>query len=109
MTSFLASVKVSITRKAEWFRKTSQKPAATWEQFYDVQPSGIVHFRFWQRGGGYDRNLWSKDEIVEKLEYVHNNPVRRGLCKTPADWYWSSAAHYAGLGESPVPIESPMF
>ncbi len=35
--------------------------------------------RFWQRGGGYDRNLYSADVITEKVEYIHGNPVRAGL------------------------------
>ena len=51
-------------------------------------------FRFWQEGGGYDRNLRTPDAVVTAAEYVHNNPVKRGLCATPADWKWSSWKHY---------------
>jgi len=91
ISRFLNSVKQSVTRKAYWYRQKSDKPDNVWEQFYDVHPDGKVHFRFWQRGGGYDRNIWSADELREKLEYMHNNPVRRGLCDAPDQWYWSSA------------------
>jgi len=46
---------------------------------------------FWQRGGGYDRNLRSGDDIREKIAYIHTNPVRRGLVERAEDWAWSSA------------------
>lgn len=51
---------------------------------------------FWQRGGGYDRNLRSSSDIREKIEYIHQNPVRRGLVENPSDWEWSSARDYEG-------------
>jgi len=47
-------------------------------------------FRFWQEGGGYDRNLTSGDAVRASIEYIHRNPVRRGLCERPRDWAWSS-------------------
>ena len=28
------------------------------------------------------------------LEYIHNNPVTRGLCRRAPDWKWSSARYY---------------
>jgi len=63
------------------------------------------HARFWERGGGYDRNVTTSTELVEKINYIHFNPVRRGLVETPADWAWSSARWYAGLTEGPVKID----
>ena len=60
-------------------------------------------FRFWQPGGGYDSNLSKSKTIRETIDYIHANPVRRGLVERPADWKWSSAAVYEGL--SPVPID----
>ena len=52
--------------------------------------------RFWQRGGGYDRNVRDEDELWEKIDYMHANPVRRGLVRQSIDWPWSSARWYAG-------------
>jgi REP-associated tyrosine transposase len=52
--------------------------------------------RFWQHGGGYDRNLRDDKEYREKVVYIHGNPVRRGLVGSPADWRWSSARWYSG-------------
>ena len=49
---------------------------------------------FWQRRF-YDFNVWSAKKVKEKLEYMHANPVARGLVKHPKDWPWSSWSHYA--------------
>ncbi|HCT44862.1 MAG: hypothetical protein CMJ35_09280 [Phycisphaerae bacterium] len=51
---------------------------------------------FWMRGGGHDRNLRSDHDIREKIGYIHQNPVRRGLVDRALDWKWSSAGDYAG-------------
>jgi hypothetical protein len=48
-----------------------------------------AHYRVWQRGG-YDLNIWSEKKRLEKLNYMHNNPVKRGLVAQPGDWPWSS-------------------
>ncbi len=52
--------------------------------------------RIWQAGGGYDRNIFSDREMREKVEYIHANPVRRGLVERAEDWAWSSARGWAG-------------
>ncbi len=51
-------------------------------------------FRFWQEGGGYDRNLTDPDEVRKKLQYIHSNPIQRGLCAAENDWLWSSARQW---------------
>jgi putative transposase len=61
---------------------------------------------FWQ-SRFYDFNVWSRKKRVEKLQYMHLNPVKRGLVAHPADWPWSSFRFYkdgsAGLvGIDPV-------
>ncbi|MCB9842117.1 MAG: transposase [Phycisphaeraceae bacterium] len=53
--------------------------------------------RFWQKGGGYDRNIYSRDELIEKINYIHENPVRRGLVKYSHEWAWSSARAHRGM------------
>jgi putative transposase len=55
---------------------------------------GKTCFRFWQEGPGFDRNLYSPEAISSSLEYIHGNPVRRGLCRCTVDWKWSSARYY---------------
>ncbi len=52
--------------------------------------------RLWQDGEGYDRNLFSSKAIWSSIDYIHTNPVRRGLCESPRDWRWSSVLAYEG-------------
>jgi putative transposase len=60
---------------------------------------------FWQPRY-YDFNVWSDAKRVEKLRYIHRNPVKRGLVERPEDWRWSSFTHYATGVEGIVEIES---
>jgi len=41
------------------------------------------------------RNVCREQKLMEKLDYVHRNPVQRGLVTRPEDWTWSSARHYS--------------
>jgi len=43
----------------------------------------------------YDFPVWTKNKRVEKLRYMHRNPVERGLVAEPGQWAWSSFRHYA--------------
>jgi putative transposase len=87
------------------FASKSMAPAAMLREMADTAPDGRTSYRFWQRGGGYDRNLWSPEEIHEKIHYIHANPVRRGLVERLEDWPWSSYRAWADGDESPVPID----
>jgi putative transposase len=60
---------------------------------------------FWQKRY-YDFNVREHDKFIEKLRYIHRNPVRRALCAAPEDWQWSSFRHYATGAEGRVEIES---
>ena len=60
---------------------------------------------FWQ-ARYYDFNVWSEGKFVEKLRYIHRNPVKRGLVEKPEDWLWSSFRHYASGEVGVVEIES---
>lgn len=61
--------------------------------------------RIWQPRY-YDFNVWSERKRIEKLRYLHRNPVARGLVACPQDWPWSSFRHYASGIEGVVEIES---
>jgi putative transposase len=54
----------------------------------------------------YDFNVSSEAKRVEKLRYIHRNPVHRGLVDRPEDWEWSSFRHCATGVEGLVEIES---
>ena len=63
------------------------------------------HDPFWQPRY-YDFNVRREQKLMEKLDYMHRNPVQRGLVTCPEDWTWSSARHYATGEEGAVEIES---
>jgi putative transposase len=60
--------------------------------------------QFWQRRF-HDFNVWSHKKKMEKLKYMHFNPVTRGLVRDPKDWPWSSYSHYAMGKEGLVRID----
>jgi putative transposase len=61
---------------------------------------------FWQKRY-YDFNIRNYPQFVEKLRYIHRNPVKEaGLCERPEDWEWSSFRHYSTGCEGRVEIES---
>jgi putative transposase len=60
---------------------------------------------FWQTRY-YDHNVRSYRSFVEKLRYIHRNPVKRGLCVRPENWEWSSFLQYATGAAGIVEIES---
>jgi putative transposase len=55
----------------------------------------------------YDFNVHSEEKRIEKLRYMHRNPVARGLVYEPLDWRWSSYRHYLTGETDIVEIESP--
>jgi hypothetical protein len=57
---------------------------------FELPPSVHDHarYRVWNRRG-YDMTAWSEKKIQEKLNYVHNNPLKRGLVAQPGGWPWS--------------------
>ena len=73
----------------------AQSPA--WLERLKVHRSnGRSGYRFWQQGGGYDRDMHNAATAWASVAYIHDNPVCQGLTSRPEDWPWSSAAWYAG-------------
>jgi len=52
----------------------------------------------------YDFNVATPEKQVEKLRYMHRNPVKRGLVRAPEEWRWSSFRSYAFNEEGPVRV-----
>lgn len=63
---------------------------------------------FWQSGGGYDRNIESAQALTNVIQYIHMNPVRRGLVELCEDWKWSTAAYFAGETSVLIPDAIPV-
>jgi len=103
ISRILFTIKSSVSKKAQlWVRANAPDFLS---QMADLQPNGDCHHRFWQRGGGYDRNLRSIDDVYEKMKYIHANPVRRGLVERAEDWRWSSYLAWENGQDSPLAID----
>ena len=100
ISAILKSIKQPVTASA--IKHIQAHAPEFLNQMNDRQPNGKSSHRFWQRGGGYDTNLWTPKHISEKIQYIHNNPVRRGLAAHPTNWQWSSAKDYERL--RPIPL-----
>jgi putative transposase len=74
----------------------SRKSSETWG-------TRLIQNRFWQ-ARFYDFNVWTERKRVEKLRYMHRNPVMRGLANSPEDWRWSSFRWYCDGEVGPVRI-----
>lgn len=61
--------------------------------------------QFWQ-SRYYDFNVFAHPKWIEKLKYIHRNPVARGLVEKPEEWPWSSFNHWATGEPGHVEIES---
>ena len=61
--------------------------------------------RFWQRRF-YDFNVWSLKKKVEKLHYMHMNPLKRKWVEHPRDWPWSSFAFYSDLKSGLIRVDT---
>jgi putative transposase len=56
------------------------------------------------KDSAFAENVWTERKRVEKLRYIHRNPVKRELVESQEQWRWSSFRWY-GLGEAgPVRI-----
>ncbi|NMC44608.1 MAG: hypothetical protein GYA46_11885 [candidate division Zixibacteria bacterium] len=65
---------------------------------------GVKKFALWQRRC-YDHNCRTVESVWEKVNYCHNNPVVRGLVKSPEDYRWSSCRAYLGKEDSLLAID----
>ncbi|HHT9124681.1 MAG TPA: REP-associated tyrosine transposase [Candidatus Brocadiia bacterium] len=106
ISSFLKTLKQSVARKAKYYL---QENNPSWLDKLSVKHGARKVFRFWQAEPGYDRNINSENELFEKIHYVHNNPVKRGLVSTPQEWKWSSASWYNGEKDVVLAIDDFSF
>ena len=103
ISAILTTIKQSVSKRAIHYVRTTAPDFL--DQMNDVAPSGEVTARFWQRGGGFDRNLVEPADVWEKIDYTNDNPVKRGLCARPEDWQWSSARDYLGIAQGPLTVD----
>jgi len=97
MSDILRDIKQPVAKRA--MRYLRQHAPWYLEKLTTVTKNGAER-HFWQCGPGYDENVNEVKAIHEIIQYIHLNPVRRGLVEKAEDWIWSSARDWAGL-ESP--------
>lgn len=68
--------------------------------------SGKTAEHIWQ-SRFYDFNVWTARKHVEKLRYMHRNPVKRELVLEPDKWPWSSFRSYAYGERGIVLVNAP--
>jgi putative transposase len=100
IADILESIKTPVARRACAFIKRT-----TPDFLPRMRTATDDTLHFWQAGGGYDRNIFTEEELFEKIHYIHQNPVRRKLVSHASDWHWSSAADYAQLRAGTIPVD----
>ena len=95
------ALKLSVLRRALHYLRTHNPDGL---RLLETGQHDTPH-RFWQQGNGYDVNVESREAAYEIGQYVHNNPVRAGLCEEPEDWFWSSAAEWKEAGSGPLRVD----
>jgi putative transposase len=87
----------------KWLRAGEQSELLAELQLPRALSSGQTHAVWLQDFSAVD--IWSRKFIRQKLNYIHNNPVRAGLCDHPGRWRWSSYHAYFPHESGAVPIE----
>src|SRR5262249_14099955 len=96
-------IKEPVGRRAVSYLRAN---APEWLERITVRRGKRVERRFWQAGGGYDRNVVEPHTLLTMIEYIHANPVRRGLVKRAEEWKWSSAGWREGKNAlRPDPVD----
>ena len=102
---FLKALKAPYSRRIKRLLEVAGSPLL--KRLTVRERPGIHRFRFWQEGGGYDRNLRSVKALEAAIAYIHENPVRRQLRERSTDWRWSSARHDEQDGQEVSPLKLP--
>ncbi|MGZ0170932.1 MAG: hypothetical protein ACKVHE_15360 [Planctomycetales bacterium] len=89
ISRLLARMKPPTSREIRNLLESNRSPLL--EQLTVRERPGKYCFRFWQEGPGFDRNIFTPEAISASINYIHENPVKRGLYQRAIDFKWSSA------------------
>lgn len=62
--------------------------------YYKARHKKQSDYQLWQEGS-YPQQIQDDEMMHQKMEYIHNNPVKRGYVDDPTHWQYSSARDYA--------------
>jgi hypothetical protein len=91
-------MKVVKQRFARQLKKRCQAGSSAQQRFWENAREAIWQKRF------YDFSVWSEHKRIEKLRYMHRNPVKRGLVEQPDQWKWISFRSYCFGERGPVRV-----
>jgi len=104
ISAVIRRLKSSSARQVlDWLRRDGHQLSLK-KLALDAPQSRSHTHALWQKGFSAI-DLWSPRFILQKLSYIHLNPIRAGLCKYPAEWKWSSYSAYSPHEPGEVPIE----
>jgi putative transposase len=66
---------------------------------------GTEKRRFWQAGGGYDRNIIGEKALFRTVNYIHMNPIRKSTANNPMDYKWSSLQYWVSGSSKPLRMD----
>jgi len=69
-----------------------------------VSDQGQSRHAVWEKRC-YDHNCRSPEDVWEKVNYCHQNPVKRGYVQDASAWDWSSFNCYTGYGAAPLDVD----
>ena len=103
-STVMQMLKQRVSRK---MRSCGGAPSAVFEcgsRAFRLNEEGQEGKAFWQERF-YDFNVYRSGKVKEKLNYMHANPVIRGLVPHPKDWPWSSWSFYFQDGKGLLPMD----
>ncbi len=65
-------------------------------EYYKARHKTDQQYQLWQEGS-HPQQIIDDEMMLQKLEYIHLNPVKRGYVDDPVHWRYSSARNYAGM------------
>ncbi len=72
--------------------------------FYKKKYKLTSQFQVWQEGF-HPEHVQNPEMFLQKLEYIHNNPVKRGYVDLPEQWVYSSARNYINNDHSIIKVD----
>ncbi len=83
LSTAIQALKLGFARKVRRRKRDGQ------DELFESAPQRTWQARY------YDFNVRTRRKWIEKLQYIHRNPVKRGLVESPELWRWSSFRAYA--------------
>ncbi|WP_248277968.1 hypothetical protein [Brasilonema sp. UFV-L1] len=80
----------------DWLKKNRTEYLLEQLKFHKQLYKTTQEYQLWQEGS-HPQAILSQEIFKQKLEYMHNNPLRRGYVDDPAHWRYSSYRNYMGM------------